>query len=164
MNCPKRKTQQSRLYKIWVYMKTRCHNPNSGGFHKYGAKGISVCDEWRESSRIFMEWSLSNGYRDGLSIDRIDSRGNYEPSNCRWASNHEQMQNRLKMSKPATSKFKGVSFHKKSLKWIARIRDKGKITHLGCFIDEVEAAKAYDSAAMSIFGPFAVTNFQGDSV
>ena len=63
--------------------------------HKnYYDRGIKICDEWRNNSKSFIEWSLENGYADNLTIDRIDVNGNYEPSNCRWVTNREQQQNK----------------------------------------------------------------------
>lgn len=82
-----------RLYKIWKGMKNRCRNENDPGYKNYGAKGITVCDEWKEGFNTFMEWALNNGYKDNLSIDRTNVNGNYEPSNCRWATRKTQANN-----------------------------------------------------------------------
>ena len=81
----------TRLYKIWHSMKCRCRQKR---FKNYCGKGISVCKEWDTSYKEFRNWSLSNGYRDGLSIDRIDNSGNYCPSNCRWVTEKEQARNK----------------------------------------------------------------------
>jgi hypothetical protein len=83
-----------RLYRIWVAMKQRCYNPKNRAFHFYGGRGIKVCEEWLNSSKKFSEWAINNGYREDLSIDRIDVNGDYEPSNCRWATSVEQNLNR----------------------------------------------------------------------
>lgn len=84
----------SRLYRIWANMKSRCYNPGSDRYDSYGARGITVCDEWRESYVEFEKWALLSGYNDLLTIDRINVNGNYEPSNCRWSTNVEQGNNK----------------------------------------------------------------------
>ena len=83
-----------RLYRIWQCMRNRCSNPNYKFYPEYGGRGISVCDEWDSSYPSFKEWSMSNGYEDGLTIDRIDVNGNYCPENCRWVTMSVQMGNR----------------------------------------------------------------------
>lgn len=83
----------SRLYKVWSNMKSRCNNPNSGQYKWYGERGIAVCDEWNEY-KPFMEWAISNGYSENLELDRINNNGNYEPSNCRFITHKENCNNR----------------------------------------------------------------------
>lgn len=78
----------------WANMKTRCFNKNDPHFARYGAKGIRVCDEWAYDFKCFYDWAMVNGYRDDLTIDRIDNRSGYEPSNCRWVSTAEQNRNK----------------------------------------------------------------------
>lgn len=81
-----------RLHNIWHGMKQRCTNPKASGYEYYGAKGIAVCDEW-QTFVGFAVWALINGYSNELSIDRINTKGNYNPSNCRWADARTQANN-----------------------------------------------------------------------
>lgn len=85
---------KTRLFRIWCEMKHRCTIKSDTNYIKYGGRGISVCDEWCNDFTTFRDWAMSNGYRDDLTIDRIDGTGNYEPSNCRWATYTEQNINR----------------------------------------------------------------------
>ena len=86
----------TRLYRIWNGMRSRTTNPKTSFFYCYGGRGISVCEEWKNSFELFREWALSHGYQDNLSIDRINNDGNYEPCNCRWATASEQQLNKRK--------------------------------------------------------------------
>lgn len=90
--------RNSRLYSVWKTMKKRCENKNCKSYKWYGAKGVSVCDEWHDYL-AFKRWALDNGYdekakRGECTIDRINPYGDYEPSNCRWVSMVEQARNK----------------------------------------------------------------------
>lgn len=93
----------TRPYRIWKKMESRCHNPNDQDYKTYGAKGISVCKEWRNSFQVFYDWAMSHGYADNLSIDRIDNDKGYSPDNCRWATAKEQRHNQKRCLKEGDS-------------------------------------------------------------
>lgn len=82
------------LYRIWQRIKSSTTNPNHQDYEWYGGKGVRVCEEWFDDFLKFYEWSISNGYQPGLTIDRIEVNGDYEPSNCRWVPFKEQTLNR----------------------------------------------------------------------
>ena len=88
------KKSQSNLYRRWDKIKQRCYNKNSKNYKNYGARGIKMCDEWLYNFMAFYNWAISNGYRNTLTIDRIDCNGNYEPNNCRWVDYTTQNNNR----------------------------------------------------------------------
>ena len=93
-NCEHWGVLYPRLYSIYNNMKTRCYNDRSPNYRNYGGRGISMCDEWRDSFREFKNWALSSGYSDELTIERVDVNGNYEPCNCTWVTSKEQAANK----------------------------------------------------------------------
>lgn len=83
----------TRLYGIWVRMRQRCNDENCTDYISYGARGIAICKDW-DDYRSFHRWALANGYKDNLTIERIDVNGNYEPNNCKWISPAAQARNK----------------------------------------------------------------------
>lgn len=84
----------TRLYMIWADIKRRCTNPNCDTYHYYGGRGITVCEDWKNNFQTFYDWAIAAGYRDDLTIDRIDTNGDYCPDNCKWSTWEEQENNR----------------------------------------------------------------------
>jgi len=85
---------RTKLNFVWQSMKQRCANPNCHAYKYYGGRGISVCEQWSNSLVPFYEWSINNGYKEGLSLDRIDVDGDYCPENCRWVDMKTQSRNK----------------------------------------------------------------------
>jgi len=90
---------RNRLYTIWCGVKSRCLNVKSHDYENYGGRGISICDEWKNSFEAFKEWATNSGYNDTLSLDRIDVNKSYCPENCRWSTAKEQQRNKQKTEK-----------------------------------------------------------------
>lgn len=84
----------TKLYSVWSSIKYRCLNNKSKAFPNYGGRGISICKEWLHNMPAFYKWAISNGYKEGLHIDRKDNDGNYDPSNCRWVTLAENNRNK----------------------------------------------------------------------
>lgn len=102
------------IHRTWRNMKNRCYNKNAPDYKYYGGRGITVCEEWIHNSRAFYDWAINNGYKKGLTLDRIDVNGEYSPNNCRWVTMKEQCNNKRCCIKVDVN---GV---KKSLKELAK--------------------------------------------
>lgn len=85
---------KTKLYQVWATMKTRCYNKNDPAYPDYGGRGIIVCAEWRNNFPAFWDWSHANNYAEGLTLDRKEVNGNYEPGNCRWVGYDVQARNK----------------------------------------------------------------------
>lgn len=89
---------RTRLYSIYRGMLNRCYKHKTKRYERYGGRGIRVCNEWVNDFKAFYRWAMVNGYRNDLTIDRIDVNGDYAPGNCRW-SNVKMQQNNLSTNK-----------------------------------------------------------------
>lgn len=85
---------RSKLHYVWMGMHSRCNCQSDTNYSHYGARGITVCDEWLIDFQSFYDWSMSHGYKAGMTLDRINNDGNYEPSNCRWVTMADQCRNK----------------------------------------------------------------------
>lgn len=129
-----------RLYYAWKSMVSRCYDPYTTSYKRYGAKGVIVCDEWRNDSSGFAQWALSHGYADNLELDRIDYTKGYSPENCRWVDQYIQAQNKG-LNRNSTTGIKGVSRYADSGRYRAYIMRFGIKMNLGIF-DTIEEATA----------------------
>jgi hypothetical protein len=132
---------RTKLYYRWQSIKYRCYLETDTAYKKYGAKGITVCQEWRDSYTAFKEWALANGYKEGLTIDRKDGAGNYCPENCRWVDYLAQNTN-LRKLKTNTSGYRGIFINKgRGKKYLCNISINNKTKYIGSF-DTIEEAIA----------------------
>ena len=124
---PDKRLSDHRIYSVWEGMNQRCYNKNNRQYHRYGGRGITICDEWKNDSRAFIEWAYANGYDDkapqkACEIDRIDNDKGYSPENCRWVDNKTNSRN---MSRCHIVEYRGEKRH--WLEWceILNISKKG---------------------------------------
>jgi len=126
------------LFSRWSIMHQRCSNHNRHSYRHYGGRGIKVCKRWKNIKNFIND--MEPTYREGLTLDRIDNDGNYEPDNCRWATRSEQNSNKRGFG---SSKCRGVSYHKENKKWVCQI-------FLGSFDTEEEAIEELKRAKAKI--------------
>lgn len=138
------------LYVAWTHIKQRCRNKNDKGYKNYGGRGIDVCDDWYNNFISFYNWCITNGYKSGLQIDRVDNDGNYEPDNCRWVERFVNIQN--KRPPHNQTGYKGVYIRSWTGKrgitrvlFVSRIKNNGVLYRLGGFKTAKEAALAYNN-------------------
>lgn len=131
----------SRLYNIYTGMITRCYNTKHNTYKNYGGRGITVCDEWRSDVAAYCTWAKTNGYRDDLTIERIDNDKGYSPDNCKWITSHEQAFNK-RVNKNNTSGAIGVSWDTTQNTWKADIMVDGIAIYLGKYKNKKDAAYA----------------------
>ena len=130
----KHNLSKTRLYNIWTKMKQRCFNKNNKDYCNYGGRGITICEEWIDPNNGFINfynWAINNGYKENLTIERIDVNGNYEPKNCTWILNEEQANNR------------------RTTNWLLINGERLNVT---------QAAKKFNVSRTKIYNQFASTN------
>lgn len=138
---------QTKIYDLFWGMINRCIKEDNKAYRYYKEKGIKVCDEWMGFDNFlnFYNWSIENGYKDGLQLDRIDSNGNYEPKNCRWVTPSENARNQ-KIRSDNKSGHKGINYDKQHDKWNVRISVNGKRKFIGRFKEIQDAIDARNKA------------------
>lgn len=139
----------NKVYSIYKTMISRCENPLDKNYQHYGGRGIEVCDRWQDVKNFFED--MEDSYQEGLSLDRLDVDGNYEPSNCAWKDNSWQAYNKRKMESNTSGKT-GVSWCKDRYKWEAYIAVDGKKINLGRYDNYEDAVKVREEAEIKYFG------------
>lgn len=145
---PKLKTQ---LRSVYSHMVARCYDENEAGYAGYGGRGISVCARWLGKDGLDNFCEDMGDRPKGMTLDRIDVNGNYEPSNCRWADGTTQCFN-TRQHITNTSGRTGVYWFKRVEKWVAAIFIDKKQVHLGYFTTFEDAVKAREKAELEIYG------------
>ena len=159
---------RDRLYDIWKSMRYRCYNLKCADYDDYGGRGIIMCDEWKNSYKSFHDWGYANGYdpnakRNECTIDRIDTNGNYTPSNCKWSNQTEQNINRRKQ-KNNTSGYTEIYFQKVNTHkpWVARISINGKRKVISSHTTQRDALKALNEYIIKNNLPHKIQEYRGE--
>ena len=134
---------RTKLGRVFDGMKQRCNNPNNKNYEKYGGRGIRICTEWLNDTKKFFDWAIRNGYKEGLSIDRINVNGNYEPDNCRWADSETQCLNQ-RIRKDNKTGYKGIYYSEGAYR--VQIRRNKKRYYFGSYKTLPEAVKVLEEA------------------
>lgn len=137
----KRNEPRHRIRSVWRGMINRCYNQNEPSYERYGARGIRACKQWVDDFGSFFKWSMTNGWQDGLELDRIDNDGPYCPENCRYVTRAVNQRNKRVV---AASGFRGV--RKDKGRWAAYCKLDGRFQSFGTYDTPEEAAKARDDA------------------
>lgn len=136
--------KSNRFYDTWYNMVKRCNNPKNKNYKNYGARGITVCEEWLDVA-TFVAWAESTYPNiEGYTLDRIDNGKGYSPENCRWADKTTQASNQ-RIQKNNKSGYVGVSWYARHKRWRANIGINNKLIHIGCFPTIEEAVLARDN-------------------
>ena len=132
----------NKFYKTWKNMMGRCYNLKNKHYQNYGGRGISVCTDWQDLAN-FVSWAEET-YIEGMTMDRINNDGNYEPTNIRWADKTTQQLNQ-RIQKNNTSGFVGINWYKITNKWVAKIKVNKVGIKIGSFLTKEEAVLARDN-------------------
>ncbi len=149
------------LYSLWLSIKTRCYNAQTDNYSYYGGKGIRVSEDWLHNPKEFICWAKHNGYKKGLEIDRINSKGNYDPSNCRFVTRSENCINRG-LFKNNSSGYTGVKYNKNHSKWVSDIQINKKRISLGDFEMKKDALETRNKYIFDNELPHKLQEYRGE--
>lgn len=157
----------TRLYGVWKHMIKRCYNKNDKDYKWYGALGVTVCDDWKNDFTTFHDWAYSTGYDENAkkgecTLDRINTYGNYEPSNCKWSTMWEQNVNQRKRSTNTTG-YTGISLGRGKINlWVAVICINYKTIYLGAYKTQKEALAVRNSFIIANNLPYKIQEYRGE--